>query len=71
MPFYISAFGVSQQLRGPNFTHFGPPTPRVDICGHFTCVIHNLCHVTKHGHSTDTLPPLLVYVVIEGPLIHE
>jgi hypothetical protein len=47
--------GVIHQLRGPNFTKFSPPTPRVDNFGHLTWYlpivvdVPTLYHVTKHS----------------------
>ena len=49
--------GGIQQLRGPNFTQFWPPTrpPWVDNYGHFT-YYQIFVHVTKRGLSKDHLP---------------
>ena len=56
-----------QQLRGPNFTQFWPPTPpRVDIL-HNT---YSLFRWPSMEFLLTTHPPLLVIVVIEWPLIN-
>ena len=61
---YMGSFNnyVDQIL--PNFA---PSPSQVDNFGNF--MIPTLCHVTKHGPSTDSLPPFLVHVVIEWRLL--
>ena len=65
-----SFLGLIQQLRGPNFTQFWPPSPlspRVD-CGHFTWYLPYLTWPSVEFLLTPS-PPLLVHVVIEWPLV--
>ena len=48
--------GGIQQLRGPNFTQFCPPTP-FEWQKWTLYILSTLCHVTHRGLSTDPPPP--------------
>ena len=66
-----SCSGVIQQIRGPNFTQFWPPTP---LEWTFVDILQTTCTLFLWP-STDflliTYPPYLVQVVIEWPLSRE
>jgi hypothetical protein len=48
------AWGVIQQLRRPNFTHFSPPISSGQLWTFY--IKPNLTHVTMYGLSTEHLP---------------